>query len=95
MSLERVRAWNLGLVAMWSRTFGYVVIHDPTTGDWHELETRAAPDWAVREARKRKELWRGGDRRAYQLTRKEMEDLFEADREEEEEGIIEEHPLEE
>ena len=44
---------ELGLRAMWSRHFGYVSIHDPTTGEWHDLRTEDA-GWAVREARQHK-----------------------------------------
>jgi hypothetical protein len=48
------QASELGLVAIWSRHFGFVSVHDPTTGEWHDLSTEDAPGWAVREARKHK-----------------------------------------
>ena len=40
--LERERqrleeAERLGLLIKWSKEPGYVAIHDPTTGDWHEV----------------------------------------------------------
>jgi len=66
-----------GLVAMWSRTFGYVSIHDPQNGEWCDLGAKDAPGWAKREAFLRKELWRAGNQRAYQLTATEMEEVWE------------------
>jgi hypothetical protein len=88
-------AERLGLIATWSAEFGYVSIHDPTTGEWHDLPTREAPQWATWEARRRKELYREGNRRAYRLTSREMEEIWKAERAPETEGIVEEHPLEE
>jgi len=80
----------LGLVASWSVEFGFVSMHDPTNGEWHDLPTKEAPEWAVREARKRKELYRNGNRKAFRLTSLEMEEIWEAERPVEEEGIVEE-----
>lgn len=88
-------AGRLGLVTSWSGEFGFVSIHDPTTGDWWDLQTGIAPDWAVREARKRKELYREGNRRAYRLTASEMERIWDEERAPDQEGIVEEHPVEE
>ncbi len=88
-------ASELGLVTRWSQAFGFVSIHDPTTGEWHDLQAKGAPDWAVREARKRKELYRGGNRKAYRLTSREMEEIWATEHPPaEEEGIVEDHPLE-
>lgn len=86
---------HLGLVASWSGEFGFVSIHDPTTGEWWDLQTGIAPEWAVREARKRKELYKEGNRRAYRLTAREMEKIWDEERAPDQEGIIEEHPIEE
>ncbi len=91
---ELERASELGLVARWSRQFGYISIHDPTTGEWHDLQTKDAPAWAKWEAHKRKELWREGDGRAYELAARDMEEIWEAERQGQE-GIVEDHPLEE
>ncbi len=88
-------AEQLGLVATWSVEFGFVSLHDPTTGEWYDLPTKEAPDWAVGEARKRKELYRDGNRKAFRLTSLEMEEIWEAERPVEKEGIVEEHPVEE
>src|SRR5215207_5490590 len=72
---ELEQASELGLIARWSRTFGYVAIHDPTTGEWHDLLTKEAPGWAKREAHKRKELSKfGGTHRT--LTASEMERIW-------------------
>jgi hypothetical protein len=42
--------------------------------------TNDAPDWAKREAFKRKELYRDGNRKAYRLTAREMEEIWEKER---------------
>ena len=36
---KTTEAARLGLVATWSGEFGYVSLHDPTTGEWHDLNT--------------------------------------------------------
>ena len=59
---------QLGLIATWSVEFGYVSLHDPTTGEWWDLRTTDAPGWAMGEARRRKELYKSGNQRAYRLT---------------------------
>jgi len=65
------------LCAAWSFAFGYVSLHDPTTGEWHDLPIEEAPDWAVREAKKRKTLYKQGNHRAYKLTAVEMSEVRE------------------
>jgi hypothetical protein len=77
--------------------FGYVSIYAPTSGEWHDLRTKDAPDWAVREAHKRKELYRSGNRRAYRLTSRELGEILKLERppDPEPEGIVEDHPIEE
>ncbi len=77
---ETLEANRLGLIARWSIEFGYVAIHDPTTGEWYDLATKDAPDWAKREAFKRKELYKDGNRKAYRLTAGEMEKIWDAER---------------
>jgi hypothetical protein len=67
---------RLGLIATWSAEFGHVSLHDPTTGDWHDLKTTVAPEWAVGEARRRKELYKSGNRRAYRLSARDMEEVW-------------------
>jgi hypothetical protein len=86
---------RLGLVATWAREFGYVSIHDPTTRTWHDVPTKEAPRWAVGEAARRKDLHKSGNRRAYSLTARQVEELWEAERPPEEEGIVEDYPVEE
>jgi len=46
------------------------------------------------EARRRKELYKSGNQRAYRLTARDMEEAWKSDQPPEE-GIVEEHPLEE
>jgi hypothetical protein len=83
-----------GLVARWSKHFGFVSLHDPTAGTWHDLQTKDAPDWARSEAFRRKALYRDGDRQAYQLTSYQMERIWEAEQGDEEDvGIVDDHPL--
>jgi hypothetical protein len=91
---KTTEAERLGLIATWSAQFGYVSVHDPTTGEWHDLQTKGAPEWAVGEARRRKEQYRGGNRRAYRLTSSEMEEFWRAESPVDE-GIVEDHPLKE
>lgn len=88
---ELESASKLGLVAQWSYESGYVAIHDPTTGEWHDLPTKgvalpATPGWAKREALRRTELYREkGIRRL--LTSREMQELWDK-----EHPIADEHP---
>jgi hypothetical protein len=91
---ETSEADELGLVATWSSEFGYVSIHDPTEGVWWDLKTTDAPGWAVSEARKRKELYRGGNRKAYRLTSRAIKEIWESEQPPEE-GIVEDPPVEE
>jgi hypothetical protein len=78
---ERIRgeADRLGLIATLSHKYGYISVHDPTSGDWHDLPTTEAPDWAKREAFKRKELRKLGDVTDL-LTRAELEELWEREK---------------
>jgi hypothetical protein len=91
---KATEAERLGLIATWSVKFGCVSMHDPTTGEWHDLRTKDASEWAVGEARRRKERYRGGNRRAYRLTSSEMKELWRAETPVDE-GLLEDHPLKE
>jgi len=68
-----------GLVAKWSKVVGYVTLHDPTTGEWYEIEAKAAPAWARKEAMKRKKLYKDGNHRAYELTAMQMEEVLKSE----------------
>jgi hypothetical protein len=59
------------------------------------LCTGDAPNWAKREAFKRKELYKDGNHKAFSLTSREMEEIWEAEHVAKPEGIVEDHPLEE
>jgi hypothetical protein len=83
-----------GLVATWAATFGFVSIHDPTTGEWHDVQTKQAPDWALAEASTRKTLYKSGNRKAYSLNAPQMEEIWETEHPPPEEGIVEEYPIE-
>ena len=89
------RAAARGLVAKWSKHFGYVSIHDPTTGEWHDLPAKDAPKWALWEASTRKRLWKSSRRDAFNLSSAQMARVWEEEHplQEEEEGIVEEHEL--
>jgi hypothetical protein len=57
--LERERrkleeAESRGLVIRFSREPGYLSVHDPTTGDWHELPTSCCPPWMLDDAKTRR-----------------------------------------
>jgi hypothetical protein len=62
---------------------------------WWDLQTKDAPAWALSEARKRKELYKDGNRKAYRLTSREMGEIWEAERPDLEVGIVEDYPVEE
>ena len=54
--LERERkrldeAERRGLVIKWSREPGYVSLHDPTTGEWHEVKASECPPSVVESAK--------------------------------------------
>jgi hypothetical protein len=86
---------GLGLVAKWSREFGFVSIRDPILSEWWDVAIKDAPGWALNEARRRKELWRAGDRRAFKLSAGEVEEIWREENPEDPGLIEEEHPLEE
>jgi hypothetical protein len=91
---KNTAAEEMGLVAAWSGEFGYIALHDPTTGEWHDLRTEDAPPWAKSEAFKRKDLYKAGNRRAFRLTAREMEEIWEQEHSApEDEGIVEDHPI--
>ena len=78
---ERIsgEADQLGLIATWSHKYGYISLHDPSLGEWHDLPTAEAPDWAKREAFKRKELGKLGGV-ADLLTRAELEEVWDREK---------------
>ncbi len=54
--LERERkrfeeADRRGLIIMWSKLPGYVALHDPTTGEWHEVRASECPPSVVESAK--------------------------------------------
>ena len=91
--VAHLRDDGLGLIAKWSKHFGYVSIHDPVLGEWWDVAVKEAPEWAVGEARRRKALYRAGRRDAYRLNAAQMEELWQAEQVEPNEGIVEDHPL--
>lgn len=40
-----------GLVIRFAREPGYLSVHDPTTGDWHELQASSCPPWMLEDAK--------------------------------------------
>jgi hypothetical protein len=40
-----------GLIIRWAKEPGYIALHDPTTGEWHEVTASGCPPWIVDEAR--------------------------------------------
>jgi predicted metal-dependent hydrolase len=62
--LERERrrleeADRRGLVIKWSREPGYISLHDPTTGEWHEVQQSECSPSVVESARARRRRRRG------------------------------------
>lgn len=54
--LERERkrleeADRRGLVIKWSREPGYISLHDPTVGEWHEVSPSGCPPWVLEDAK--------------------------------------------
>lgn len=54
--LERERkrleeADRRGLVIKWAREPGYIALHDPTTGEWHEVKASECPPSIVESAK--------------------------------------------
>ena len=60
-------------------------IHDPTTGEWHDIPTKQAPKWAKNEAFKRSGLYKAGEKRF--LTQSELEEVWRTERSESEEIV--------
>lgn len=63
--LERERkkledADRKGLIIRWTREPGYVAIHDPTTGEWHEVKTSECLPSVVESAKANQRRGRGG-----------------------------------
>jgi hypothetical protein len=90
---KREQAARLGLVAKWAPydvAKGHIRIHDPGFGEWYDVPYKDAPSWAQREARKRAELYKSGDRHTYELNARQMEQTWQA---EPDAGIVEDHPL--
>jgi hypothetical protein len=52
--LRLEEADRLGLVIRWAREPGYVSIHDPTTGEWHEVAASDCPPWVLDDAKARR-----------------------------------------
>ncbi len=50
-----------GLVNRWAREPGYVSLHDPTTGEWHEVAASGCPPCILEDAKARRRF--GGVRR--------------------------------
>ena len=54
--LERERkrleeAARRGLVIKWAKEPGYIALHDPTTGEWHEVLSSECPPWVLEDAK--------------------------------------------
>ena len=51
---ERLRleaADRRGLVIRWAKEPGYIALHDPTTGEWHEVKASECPPSIVESAK--------------------------------------------
>jgi hypothetical protein len=43
-----------GLVVEWARERGWIALHDPTTGEWHEVRASECLPWVVEAANARR-----------------------------------------
>lgn len=85
-------------MAQWAdyeKARGHVSLHDPGSGHWYDVPWKDTPGWARREALKRSELYRDFHTHAYDLTAREMEEIWEAEHPDIDVGIVEDHPVEE
>jgi hypothetical protein len=48
---QLVEAERLGLLIKWSKEPAFIAIHDPTTGDWHEVLASECALWVIEDAR--------------------------------------------
>ena len=85
-----------GTVAKWASyetAKGHISIHDPGSGEWHDVALKHAPGWAKWEARKRTDLYKSGNRHAYDLTSVQIEEIWQKEHPAmSEEGIVDDHP---
>ena len=85
-----------GLVAKWApyeTARGHISIHDPGSGEWHDVTYKDSSPWARWEAKRRTELYKAGNRHAYDLSSTQIHAIWEAEHTEPEEVIVEDHPL--
>lgn len=60
---ERLRleaADRLGLIIRWAKEPGHVALHDPTTGEWHEVSASGCPPWILEDAKAHRRRRRNG-----------------------------------
>ena len=48
---KREAADRRGLVVKWAKEPGYIALHDPTTGEWHEVKASECPPSIVESAK--------------------------------------------
>jgi hypothetical protein len=51
---ERLRleaADRRGLIIKWAKEPGHVALHDPSTGEWHEVAAADCPPWVLEDAK--------------------------------------------
>lgn len=53
-------AGRRGLVVEWARERGWIALHDPTTGEWHEVRASECLPWVVDAANVRTRRRSGG-----------------------------------
>lgn len=89
-------AHRRGLVAKWApyeTARGHISIHDPGSGEWYDVQYKDVSGWAQREARRRAELYKNGNRHAYELNSAQMHEIWQEEHPPESDYIVEEHPL--
>ncbi|WP_119068749.1 hypothetical protein [Rubrobacter indicoceani] len=54
---ERIKleaAAKRGLVIRYAKERGYIAVHDPATGEWHEVPASGCPAWVIEDAKSRR-----------------------------------------
>lgn len=49
-----------GLIVKWTKEPGYLTLHDPTTGEWHEVLAIECPPWMLEDAKAHRRRRRNG-----------------------------------
>jgi hypothetical protein len=54
------KADQRGLVIKWAKELGWIALHDPTSGEWHEVSASECPQWILEAAKAERQAKRSG-----------------------------------